>query len=87
MQRSKPEPETLKCACGRDRSAAATTVYRSPQGRYEFHRCDCGVEWTERLVAYDPTQPVSSDELLEVHERLLGFEGSLAELIGISQAS
>jgi len=46
-----------------------------------FHRCECGAEWTEHLNDVDPTDPVSSDEVIEVHKRLAKFEGSIAELI------
>jgi hypothetical protein len=46
-----------------------------------FHRCECGVEWTEHHVDIDPTDPVSSDEVIEVHSRLAKFEGSIAELL------
>jgi hypothetical protein len=87
MQASNPEPDTPRCACGRESKLAVATVYRSPQGRFVFHRCDCGVEWTERLEAVDPTEPISGDEVLEVHEVLALFEGSLADLIGIRPAS
>ena len=87
MQRSQPEPEPSLCPCGRESAAAAVSVYRSPAGRYTFSRCECGAEWTERLDAIDPTQAVSLDEVLEVHEQLRGFEGSLAELIGARPAS
>jgi len=29
----------------------------------------------------DPADPVSSDEVIEVHKRLAKFEGSIAELL------
>jgi hypothetical protein len=29
----------------------------------------------------DPAEPVSSDEVIEVHKRLAKFEGSIAELL------
>ena len=87
MQRSKPEPEPSLCPCGREAAAAAVSVYRSPAGRFIFSRCECGAEWTQRLDTIDQSQAVSIDEVLEVHEQLLGFEGSLAELIGARPAS
>jgi len=46
-----------------------------------FHRCECGTEWTEHRMDVDPTDPVSSDEVLEVHKQLAKFEGSIAELL------
>ena len=87
MPTSKPEPEPQRCACGRQRAAAAANSYRSHNGRFVFHRCDCGAEWTDRLEAPDPAEPVTSDEVLEVHERLAHFEGQLAELLGLKPAS
>jgi hypothetical protein len=46
-----------------------------------FHRCECGTEWTEHRTDIDPTDPVTSDEVIEVHRRLAKFEGSIAELL------
>jgi hypothetical protein len=46
-----------------------------------FHRCDCGLEWTEHRADVDPADPISSDEVIEVHKRLSKFEGSIAELL------
>ena len=87
MQKSKPEPDATRCQCGRETAAAAVSVYRSLAGRFIFSRCECGAEWTERLQAIDPSQAISLDEVLEVHEQLAGFEGSLSELIGAQPAS
>jgi len=56
--------------------------YRSSSGNFRFHRCECGVEWTERMTAVDRTLPVSGDELLEVHILLASFEGKLTDLFG-----
>lgn len=81
MQRSKLEPERGKCACGRRLKDAAVYTYRSHSDRFMFHRCECGKEWTEHLMDIDPTDPVSSDEVIEVHRRLAKFEGSIAELL------
>lgn len=38
-------------------------------------------EWTEHQREVDPTDPVSSDEVIEVHKQLAKFEGSIAELL------
>ena len=81
MQKSRLEPEKGKCACGRRLQDAAIYTYRSRSDRFLFHRCDCGVEWTEHHVDIDPTDPVTSDEVIEVHRRLAKFEGSIAELL------
>lgn len=81
MQQPKPEPEKGKCTCGRRVRDASVYTYRSHSDRYLFHRCACGVEWTVHLADIDPTDPVSSDEVIEVHKRLAKFEGSIAELI------
>jgi hypothetical protein len=81
LQRSKLEPEKGKCACGRRLGDAAIYTYRSRTDRFLFHRCECGSEWTEHRSDIDPTDPVSSEEVLEVHSRLAKFEGSIAELL------
>ena len=83
MQRSKPEPEMRRCGCGRPSEDATTSVYRSTNGRFIFHRCECGLEWTEQLVTFDRSQPISSDEVLEVHEWLASFEGPISQLLGL----
>jgi hypothetical protein len=81
LQKSKLGPEKGKCACGRLRKEASVYTYRSRTDRYMFHRCECGTEWTEHLTDIDPMDPVSSDEVIEVHKQLAQFEGSIAELI------
>jgi hypothetical protein len=86
LQRSKPEPEKGKCACGRRLRDASIYIYRSHSDRYLFHRCECGMEWTVHQTDVDPTDPVSSDEVIEVHKQLAKFEGSIAELLEQHQA-
>ena len=81
MQKSKLEPDRGKCACGRRLKDAAIYTYRSRTDRFMFHRCDCGLEWTEHRADVDPADPISSDEVIEVHKRLSKFEGSIAELL------
>ena len=39
------------------------------------------MEWTIRHQDVDPTDPVTSDEVIEVHKQLAKFEGSIAELL------
>lgn len=81
LQKSKLGPEKGKCACGRRLKDASVYTYRSRTDRYMFHRCECGTEWTEHLRDIDPTDPVSSDEVIEVHKQLAKFEGSIAQLL------
>ena len=81
MQKSKVEPDRGKCACGRRKKDASVYIYRSHQDRYLFHRCECGTEWTEHQTAIDPTEPISSDEVIEVHKQLSKFEGSISDLL------
>ncbi len=81
MQKSNLEPGRNKCVCGRKLEDAAVYVYRSHTDRCVFHRCMCGAEWTEHQTDIDPMDPVSSDEVIEVHTRLAKFEGSISELL------
>ena len=70
MQRSKLEPDKGKCACGRRLKDASVYIYRSHTDRYLFHRCECGAEWTEHQTDIDPTDPVSSDQSLEISDTI-----------------
>jgi len=80
MQKSRWQPgDSAKCACGRKLVRAAVYIYRSHTDICIFHRCECGVEWTEHRDV-DPSEPISSDEVIEVHTRLASFEGSMSEL-------
>lgn len=81
MQRSNLEPGKGRCVCGRKLEDAAFYIYRSHIDRYIFRRCECGTEWTEHQTDIDPTDPVSSDEVIEVHTRLAKFDGSISELL------
>ena len=81
LQKSKLEPDKGKCACGRRLQEASVYLYRSHSDRYLFHRCDCGTEWTEHQTDIDQAEPVSSDEVIEVHKQLAKFEGSIADLL------
>ena len=81
MQKSKLEPDKGRCTCGRRLTDASIYIYRSHSDRFLFHRCECGSEWTEHQADVDPTDPVTSDEVIEVHRRLSKFEGSIAELL------
>lgn len=85
MHKPKPEPEPV-CACGRQRAEAAAAVYRSAAAVFVFHRCACGLEWTERRDAVDPSEPVTTDEVIEVHRCLAAFEGPISELLLLHSA-
>ena len=81
MKSSKSEPDAARCSCGRSKSEAATRSFASAQGRVVFHRCECGLEWTERLSHANLGDPVSSDELIEVHQLLARLNGPLTQLL------
>ncbi|HVS47349.1 MAG TPA: hypothetical protein VHJ99_00415 [Candidatus Dormibacteraeota bacterium] len=66
--------------CGRKLADAAFYLYRTQIDLCIFHRCDCGAEWTEHRTDMDPTDPISSDEVIEVHTRLASFEGDISQL-------
>ncbi len=83
MQSSQPDGDTLAaCAGGRSRSEASSAVYRSQTAVFTFRRCQCGREWTERRDGFDPSQPISGDEVIEVHQLLRRFRGPLSEMLG-----
>ncbi|GAC1656323.1 MAG: hypothetical protein NVS9B1_11440 [Candidatus Dormibacteraceae bacterium] len=81
MKQSKSGPEASVCACGRSRTEAAAFVHQSNVATYVYRRCRCGAEWTESHPAPDRSQPVSTDEVIEVHNQLRDFEGNLRELL------
>ena len=81
MQKRKLERETLRCRCGRELKAAVVATYRSHESRFVFHRCECGLEWTEQFSDVDHSEPISGDELLAVHSVLRAYEGSLTDLL------
>jgi hypothetical protein len=81
VQESTVKPGEGSCSCGRELVDADVHVYRSHTVRCVFHRCECGAEWTEYQADIDPSDPVSSDEVLEVHMRLASFDGSISELL------
>lgn len=81
MQKRKLERDAVLCRCGRELRAAAVATYRSQQNRWVFHRCECGLEWTEQFSDVDHSEPISGDELLAVHALLQAYEGSLPDLL------
>ncbi len=84
--RSRRSPDGDMCGCGRSHRAARVASYRSHFGSFRYHRCDCGTEWTERMPHVDRTEPVSGDEVLDVHLLLAKFKGLLSELIDLNPA-
>ncbi len=82
MQPSQPESNTVQCACGRGADEATVTFYRSLHGTYRYHRCPCGMEWTEHDPHPDLSSPVTGDEVIEVHVHLKEFHGTLRSLLG-----
>ena len=70
---------SANCGCGRKLAHAAAYFYRTDANTYIFHRCECGAEWTDHRDT-DPTEPISSDEVIEVHTLLASFEGSMTDL-------
>jgi hypothetical protein len=81
MPKPRLQPEDRgHCACGRKLAEAVIYLYRSHSDTCIFHRCECGTEWTEHRTDMDPTDPISSDEVIEVHVRLATFQGSMPEL-------
>jgi hypothetical protein len=81
LQQPKLGPDSAVCACGRRRDAASAFIHQSNVATYVYHRCECGAEWTESRPSVDRSEPVSTDEVLEVHQSLAQFEGSLRDLI------
>ena len=80
MQKSRMQPgNSANCACGRKLVDATVYIFRTHTDIWLFHRCECGAEWTEHRDT-DPSEPISSDEVIEVHTRLATFEGSMTEL-------
>ena len=87
MQRSKPDGDPgSACPCGRSRSEAATSVYRSQTAVFTFRRCACGREWTERRDGFDLGAPISTDEVIEGHQALRRFKGSISDLFQLPKA-
>lgn len=82
MQPSQPESSVVRCACGRPADEATVTIYRCLHGTYRYHRCLCGMEWTEHDPRPDFASAVTSDEVIEVHEQLKEFHGTLRLLLG-----
>ena len=65
MHSSQPESDTVLCACGRPSDGATVTTYRSIHGTYRYHRCPCGMEWTEHDPHPDLSSAVTGDEVIE----------------------
>lgn len=86
MQQSQPDTMAA-CACGRTQEEIVTSVFRAQAAVFVFYRCPCGLEWTEQRPAVDTAEPISDDELIEVHLQLARFEGPIAQLIAQIRAA
>ena len=70
----------LTCDCGRPWSACVYVIQRSGIHRWIHYRCQaCAREWTVQEDVADLEEPVSSDEVLEVHKQLMD-QGALVDL-------
>lgn len=87
MQRPAEGSESACRGCGRPLDECSAHVHHSTSAVYVYHRCSCGVEWTEMRPSVDRSQPVSGDEVIEVHKLLGSFEGPLPTLIESEQNS
>jgi hypothetical protein len=87
MQPPKREPDLSECTCGRKLADATVFVYRTRRDYCLYHRCACGAEWTEHRASVDAHEPISYDEVIEVHQRLSGYGGTLQDLFGIGSSS
>jgi hypothetical protein len=68
------------CECGRPWSQCIYVVQRSGSLRLIHYRCQgCQLKWTVREEGIDPAEPVSIDEVLDVH-RLLADDSAIAGL-------
>jgi hypothetical protein len=68
-------PPTRRCACGRDPKETALTTFRSISGTYQFHRCPCGMEWTEHLPFSGIPLPPNGERVMEFHQHLRTLRG------------
>ncbi len=58
------------------------SVYRAGGHHFVYWRCQkCGQEWTVTEMAPDLGEPISADEVLEVHQQLES-ESGLNQLLG-----
>src|SRR5438270_12969056 len=86
MQKPKKEPEPPSCSCGRSRSEASVSSFHSQASLFTFHRCECGLEWTEHAVSVDRSQPVTTDDVIMVYVWLARFEDPMIESQGLTLA-
>ncbi len=74
------QTEQRTCTCGRRFTDATAYTYRSRAHMHRYFLCRCGSEWTESEDVIDLTEPVSADEVIEVHALLAAFRGSFADM-------
>lgn len=67
----------LRC----DHKRVESVVHREGLNRHVYKRCpDCGSEWTETETVSDLADPVTSSEVISVHEALADLK-TLEELL------
>ena len=69
-----------RCRCGRWPGSHRVVSYRGSSASYRYHRCDCGKEWTERVARIDRAQPITGDEVLDVHLALARLDFCLSDV-------
>lgn len=74
--------EEARCGCGRLKIEADRQNYHVSSVRYTFFHCPCGYEWTESHHDVDPRDPISSEEQIELHERLKREDFTFKDLLG-----
>jgi hypothetical protein len=71
--------KNTRCGCGRDPQETAVTSFRSISGTYLFHRCPCGIEWTEHVAAPELPSSTHGPAVREFHEHVHAFHGAMRE--------
>ena len=73
--------QILRCECGRGWDQCIHLIQRSGDTRFTWYRCQgCNREWEVVETVDDLADPVSSDEVLEVHRLLTATDLTLGEL-------
>lgn len=68
-----------RCACGRDQQESTVTTFRSVSGTYLFHRCPCGIEWTEHVAVPEIPPATNGPAVREFHEHVHAFHGAMRQ--------
>lgn len=68
--------------CDHPERLVATVVQHSGNKRLSHHRCTrCSLEWTDTEQTPPLDEPVTTDEVIEVHEVMSGDNVSLEDLL------